>query len=143
MGGLGNPAVMHSGGFRQSRSHAQLAFQRDSFKTLFAPLECRNLKYLSLTVCWLLDVKCAISRVGYTAGQNAVLTYKEHNQRERSWGGGETDRDRETERAHVVDITSQQHCCYEHFYQTMHLSTISLQIFPNSRNSMLLVSRKR
>ena len=30
---LGNPAVMHSGGFKQSRSHARLAFQRDSFKT--------------------------------------------------------------------------------------------------------------
>ena len=118
MGGLGNPVVMHSGGFMQSRSHARLAFQRDSFASR---LKCRNLKYLSLTVCWLLHVKCAISRVGYTAGQNGVLRYKERNQRKRSgeieWGregrqrvgeeGGrrdrQTDRDREIDRHTETD----------------------------------------
>ena len=86
-------------------------------------MKCRNLKYLSLTVCWLLLVKCAISRVGYTAGQNGVLRYKEHNQREREeWGDresggggggetesggrgreGETDRQRQTDRDREID----------------------------------------
>ena len=93
MGGLGNPVVMHSGGFRQSRSHARLAFQRDSFASR---LKCRNLKYLSLTVCWLLHVKCAISRVGYTAGAKWGLKVQRTQPEKEEWGdrvgaGGETE----------------------------------------------------